>query len=187
MLRKLCVLSSLFLAFALSALAQDSRRFAFHYAFTVKNLPAASRVRVWIPAAQSDAYQEVRVVSAKADLPLKKKREGKYGNQVYFAEVSTSQQAELHFEINYDVLRREHIGLRNAAHAVPASLSAEERQKDLQPDVLVPTSGLPADLAAKVTQGHARKVAAPRESTRHLRLRFRYHALRQNGHRLGPR
>ena len=91
MLRKLCVLSSLFLAFALSACAQDSRRFTFHYAFTVKNLPAAKRVRVWIPAAQSDAYQEVRVVSAKGDLPLKKKREAKYGNQVYFAEVSTSQ------------------------------------------------------------------------------------------------
>jgi hypothetical protein len=76
MLRKLCVLSFLFLAFALSAFAQDSRRFTFHYAFTVKNLPRAKRVRVWIPAAQSDAYQEVRVVSAKADLPLKKKREG---------------------------------------------------------------------------------------------------------------
>jgi transglutaminase-like putative cysteine protease len=150
--RKLCVLSSLFLAFALSACAQDSRRFTFHYAFTVKNLPAAKRVRLWIPAAQSDAYQEVRVVSAKADLPLKKKREAKYGNQVYFAEVSTSQQAELHFEINYDVLRRERLGLRNAAHVIPASLSTEERQKNLQPDVLVPTSGLPADLAAKVTQ-----------------------------------
>jgi hypothetical protein len=34
-------LSSLFLAFALPAFAQDSRRFTFHYAFTVKNLPAA--------------------------------------------------------------------------------------------------------------------------------------------------
>jgi hypothetical protein len=63
-------------AFALSAFAKDSGRFTFHYAFTVKNLPRAKRVRVWIPAAQSDAYQEVRVVSAKADLPLKKKREG---------------------------------------------------------------------------------------------------------------
>src|SRR5216683_1767875 len=69
MLRKLCVLSSLFLAFALSAFAQDSRHFTFHYAFTVKNLPAAKRIRIWIPAAQSDAYQEVRVVSAKEDLP----------------------------------------------------------------------------------------------------------------------
>ncbi len=169
MLRKLCVLSSLFLAFALSALAQDSRRFAFHYAFTVKNLPAASRVRVWIPAAQSDAYQEVRVVSAKADLPLKKKREGKYGNQVYFAEVSTS-----HFEINYDVLRREHIGLRNAAHAVPASLSAEERQKDLQPDVLVPTSGLPADLAAKITQGKSQLLEKARAIYDYVFATMRY-------------
>jgi hypothetical protein len=147
MLGKLCVLSSLFLAFALSAFAQDSRRFTFHYAFTVKNLPAAKRVRVWIPAAQSDAFQEVRVASVKADLPLKKKRQAKCGSQVYFAEVSTRQQAELRFEIKYDVLRRERIGLRNAAHVLPASLSAEERQIDLQPDVLVPTSGLRADKA----------------------------------------
>jgi len=153
MLRKLCVLSSLFLAFILSAFAQDSRHFTFHYAFTVKNLPAAKRIRIWIPAAQSDAYQEVRVVSAKEDLPAKTKREAKYGNLVYFAEVSTSQQPELHFDIEYDVLRRERIGLRNAAHLAPASLSTEEGQKDLQPDVLVPTSGPPADLAAKVRQG----------------------------------
>jgi hypothetical protein len=59
MLRKLCVLSSLFLAFALPASAQDSRRFNFHYALTVKNVRAAKRVRVWIPTAQSDAYQEI--------------------------------------------------------------------------------------------------------------------------------
>src|SRR6202023_1645486 len=174
MLRKLCVLSSLFLAFALSAFAQDSRRFTFHYAFTVKNLPAAKRVRVWIPAAQSDAYQEVRVVSAKGDLPLKKKREAKYGNQVYFAEVSTSQQAELHFEINYDVLRRERLGLRNAAHVVPASLSTEERQKDLQPDVLVPISGLPADLAARVTQGKSKLLEKARAIYDYVFATMRY-------------
>jgi transglutaminase-like putative cysteine protease len=172
--RKLCVSSSQFLAFALSAFAQDSRRFTFHYAFTVKNLPAAKRVRVWIPAAQSDAYQEVRVVSAKADLPLKKKREAKYGNQVYFAEVSTSQQAELHFEIKYDVLRRERLGLRNAGHVVPALLSTEERQKDLQPDVLVPTSGLPADLAAKVTQGKSQLLEKARAIYDYVFATMRY-------------
>jgi len=149
MLRQLCVLLSLFLAFAQSAFAQDSRHFTLHYAFTVKNLPAAKRIRIWIPAAQSDAYQEVRVVSAKEDLPAKTKREAKYGNLVYFAEVSTSQQPELYFDIEYDVLRGERIGLRNAAHVVPASLSTEEGQKDLQPAsaYLRP----PADLAA--TQG----------------------------------
>ena len=123
MLSKLCVLSSLFLAFTLSALAQDSRHFTFHYAFTVRNLPAAKRVRVWIPAAQSDAYQEVRVVSAKGDLPLKKNREAKYSNQAYFAEVASSLQPELHFDIEYDVIRHERIGLHSAAHVVPASKS----------------------------------------------------------------
>jgi hypothetical protein len=174
MLRKLCVLSSLFLAFALSASAQDSRRFNFHYAFTVKNLPAAKHVRVWIPAAQSDAYQEIRVLSAKADLPLKKKREAKYGNQVYFAEVSTSGRRKLHFEINYDVLRHERIGLGYAAHVVPASLSAEERQKDLQPDVLVPTSGLPAELAAKVTRGKSQPLEEARAIYDYVFATMRY-------------
>ena len=43
MLRKLCVLSSLSFAIALAAVAQDSRHFTFHYAFTVKNLPAGKK------------------------------------------------------------------------------------------------------------------------------------------------
>lgn len=44
MLRKLCALSLLLLAFALSARAQDSRHFTFHYAFTARNLPAGKKV-----------------------------------------------------------------------------------------------------------------------------------------------
>ena len=42
MLRKLCVLLSLFVL-TLAAFAQDSRHFTFHYAFTVKNLPAGEK------------------------------------------------------------------------------------------------------------------------------------------------
>jgi hypothetical protein len=49
MLRQLCVLSSLFFAITLAALAQDSRHFTFHYAFTVKNLPAGKSVRSGFP------------------------------------------------------------------------------------------------------------------------------------------
>jgi transglutaminase-like putative cysteine protease len=153
MLRKLCVLSSLFLAFALSALAQDSRRFTFHYAFTVRNLPVGKKVRIWIPAAQSDAYQEVKVISAQGDLPLRKTTESKYGNQIYYAG-STSAKPELHFDVEYEVTRHERIALGQATpHVVGVSLSTTEKQRDLQPDVLVPVTGLPADLGAKVTQG----------------------------------
>jgi transglutaminase-like putative cysteine protease len=152
MLRKLCVLLTLFVL-TLSALAQESRHFSFHYAFTMKNLPAGKKVRVWIPAAQSDAYQEVKVVSAKGDLPLKKTRESKYGNEIYFAETAGAAKTELQFDVVYDVVRHERIALQPGPHLVAASLTKEERQEDLQPDALVPVTGLPADLAAKVTQG----------------------------------
>lgn len=153
MLRKLCVLSSLFLAFVLCSFAQDSRHFTFHYAFTVKNLPARKRVRIWIPAAQPDAYQEVKIISVQGDLPLKKTSESKYGNHMYYAETSSAQ-ADLHFDIEYEVIRRERVALgQGAPQIVPVSLSSAEKRQDLQADVLVPVTGLPADLAVKVTQG----------------------------------
>jgi len=140
------------LAAVASAPGQESRHFTFHYAFTVKNLDAGKRVRIWIPAAHSDAYQEVRVVSAKGDVPLKKTHESKFGNEVYFAETDKAQ-SELHFDIEYDVVRHERLALTALPHVVAASLSGKERKEDLQPDVLVPTTGVPADLAAQVTQG----------------------------------
>jgi Transglutaminase-like superfamily len=153
MLRKICLLSSLLFAFAIVSIAQDSRHFTFHYAFTVKNLPAGKKIRIWIPAAHSDANQEVKVVFAKGDLPVKKTRESKYGNEIYFAEASNSTQPELHFDVEYDVVRHERIALNPAPRVVTASLTNKERQQDLQPDVLVPITGLPADLAVKVTEG----------------------------------
>ncbi len=152
MLRNVCVLSFLFLASVLASLAQDSRHFTFHYAFTVKNLPAGKKVRIWIPAARSDANQEVKVVSAKGDLPVKKTRESKYGNEIYFAETSGITQLELHFDVEYDVVRHERLAFKPAPHTV-ASLTDRERGEDLQPDALVPVTGLPADLAVKVTEG----------------------------------
>ncbi|HSY91564.1 MAG TPA: transglutaminase-like domain-containing protein [Candidatus Binatus sp.] len=152
MLWKLCVLLSLFI-FNLASLAQDARHFTFHYGFTVKNLPTGKKVRIWIPAAQSDAYQEVKIVSAKGDLPVKKTRESKYGNEIYFAETTGATQPELHFDVEYDVVRHERVALNSSPHMVAASLTSMERSEDLQPDALVPITGLPADLALKVTQG----------------------------------
>src|SRR5579863_4788823 len=152
MLRKILALASL-LAFTLPALAQESRHFTFRYAFTVKNLPAGKTVRVWIPTAHSDAFQDVKVVSAKGDLPLKKTRDAKFGNEIYYAEAKNSAQPELHFEIEYDVVRHERIALKPEAHLSTAALTSQERQQDLQPYALVPITGLPADLAVKVTEG----------------------------------
>jgi transglutaminase-like putative cysteine protease len=151
MLRKALLLLPLL---AVLAPAQETRHFTFHYGFTVKNIPAGEKVRVWIPAAHSDAFQEVKVLSAKGDLPLKKTHESKDGNEMYYAEISKVKQAELHFEIIYDVERRERLTLGVAIpHLTTVKLSDRERREDLAPDALVPVTGLPAELAAKVTEG----------------------------------
>jgi len=175
MLRNLCVLSSLFLAVAVSSFTQDSRHFTFHYAFTVRNLPADKKVRIWIPAPQSDAYQEVKIISAHGDLPLKKTSESKYGDQIYYAEATSATQPELHFDVEYDVIRHERVALGPAApHLVSVSLSSTEKQQDLEPDVLVPVTGLPADLAAKVTQGKAQPLDKARAIYDYVFTTLRY-------------
>jgi len=155
MLRKaslLLLLSSL--AVGTTTSAQETRHFTFHYGFTVKDIPAGEKVHVWIPAAHSDAFQTVKVISATGDVQLKKTHESKYGNEMYYAEASKAKQPELHFEIVYDVVRRERLSLRiYSPHLEAVKLGDQERKEDLAPDALVPTTGLPAELAVKVTEG----------------------------------
>ncbi len=64
-------------------------------------------------------------------MPLKKPAESKYGNQIYYAETNSAQ-PELHFDIEYDVVRHERVALgQSAPHMVAVSLSATEKQQDL--------------------------------------------------------
>jgi hypothetical protein len=128
--------------FEVSGWAQESRHFTFHYGFTVKNIPSGERVRVWIPQAHSDQFQEVKVLSATGDLPLKKTRESRYGNEMYYAEDSKGRAEELHFEVVYDVVRQERLILgRQIPHLEDVPLSNREKKEYLAPDKLVPVTG----------------------------------------------
>jgi transglutaminase-like putative cysteine protease len=156
MLRKLGLPLLFLVAFARLVSAQETRHFTFHYGFTVKNIPAGERVRIWIPTAEPSDFQEVRVVSANGDLPLKKTRESKYGNQMYFAETSKAKQSELHFEIVYDIVRHERVILGTySPHLESVKLKDRDRNEFLSPDRLVPVTGLPAQLAASVAESNA--------------------------------
>ena len=144
---------SLLLCAAITS-AQETRHFTFHYGFTVKDVPAGEKIRIWIPQAHSDAFQTVKVVSATGDLSLKKTHESKYGNEMYYAEASKAKQSELHFEVVYDVVRHERLTLGiYSPHLEAVKLGDREKKEYLAPDALVPTTGLPADLAVKVTEG----------------------------------
>jgi transglutaminase-like putative cysteine protease len=143
-----------FLALAESLAAQATRHFTLNYAFTIKNVPAGEKLRIWFPAAHTGPYQEVRVISAQGDLPLKSTHESRFGNTIYFAEASKAKSAELHFEIVYDVVRHEHLTLGISRPRLEnAVLSSKESKEFLGPDKLVPITGLPAELATKTTAG----------------------------------
>ena len=160
---RLLLLSLLLTGCAWVATAQTSRDFTLRYAFTVKNVPEGQKLRIWFPISHSDSFQQVHAVTESGDLPLKKTRESKHGNEMYYAEISKSKQPDYHFEIVYDVLRNERVTLGvSTPHLADVKLSDREKKMDLASSTLVPTTGLPADLARKVTQGQTTQLAKAR-------------------------
>jgi transglutaminase-like putative cysteine protease len=139
---------------SLSAVAQQSRHFTFHYAFTVGNVQPGQKLEIWFPEARSDQFQDVKITSVTADLPLKTARDPKYGNTIYHAVAPKAAKAEYAFDVQYDVVRRERIGLpRDGAQPQLVKASAKEASVYLAPDKLVPTTGKLADIAAHQVQG----------------------------------
>ena len=139
-----------------SAVAQQERHFNFHYAFTVKNITPGERVRVWIPLAHSDGYQNVTVIAKSGDLALKQVLQPEYGNEVLYAEAAKANKDEYKFSVDYDVVRKEHVVLANGkavSSAPPIQAPHVELARFLEPDRLVPVTGLPAQLASQETKG----------------------------------
>ena len=153
--RKLLCISIVWLLISSAALtAQSSRSFTFHYAFAVKNVPQGQKIRVWFPAAHSDDFQDIKVTSVKGDLPLKRTKESRFGNEIYYAQTSNSKPGDLRFSVDYEVVRRERLTIGVSRPRLrDATLSKKEYQQDLASDRLVPIAGLPAELAMKVTAG----------------------------------
>jgi transglutaminase-like putative cysteine protease len=141
---------------SLRAAAQSERHFSFHYAFTVKNVAPGERLRVWIPLAHSDAFQNVEVTAKTGNLPLKHVRQPQYGNEVLYAETAKADKTEYTFSVGYDIVRREHFVLVNGKPVLGISTGRPapkfELARFLEPDRLVPVTGVPAQLAAEQTK-----------------------------------
>jgi Transglutaminase-like superfamily len=145
--------------FAFASFAQNSpkeRHFTFHYSFTVKNVDAGQPLQVWIPMAHSDEFQEVKVLSQTGDLPLKQAQEKEYGNWIMHASAAKATKSEYQFAVDYDVVRHEHVVLLDGSPVKglqQQKVPKVQLVRFLEPDKLVPTSGLPAQLAVEQTKG----------------------------------
>jgi Transglutaminase-like superfamily len=132
-----------FASFAPAQTDSPERHFTFHYAFTVRNTHPGGPLRVWIPLAESNAFQKLRMISQKGDLTVRQTQENEYGNQMLYAETGKADKDEYSFEIAYDVIRRQSSSQRLG------SLPVAEHKRLLSADKLVPITGLPAELAVK--------------------------------------
>jgi transglutaminase-like putative cysteine protease len=137
---------ALFLLLSLCAGAQSkTRHFELDYSFTVRITDPGKPLDVWFPVAQSDQFQQVKILSKTSDLPLQETTEPEYGNKMFYAHTDKADRAEYHFSVKYDVVRLEHL----AAVSIEKQASGKELARFLQPDKLVPITGKPAELAAE--------------------------------------
>ena len=150
-----CLLALLLMLSSMPALCQKGRHFDFHYAFTVKNVSRGERVRVWIPLAHPDSFQEVKVTAKTGDLALKQVHQPEYGNEVLYAEASQADKDEYKFSVDYDIVRHEHVVLvdeQPVPDLRPEHLTRIQLTRFLEADRLVPVTGVPAQLAAEQTK-----------------------------------
>lgn len=187
---KLRVLSSLLLCFVVPlSIAQSSapekqrfspptRKFRFIYSFTVKDIPAGTKVlRVWVPVAHTDENQTVRLVSVKAPGKTEMTQEPEYGNHILYAEIHDPAPGSAEFTLEYEVTRREYSRGDYAQlerkdskpGAVPASMT-----RFVEPDKLIPTDGKIKVLAEQVTGGQTGTVAKAKAAYDYLFATFRY-------------
>jgi len=135
--------------------AEKQRHFVLHYVVKVKDVPAGKELRIWIPFAHSDAFQDIQVLRKEGDLKLHKSVEDEFGNTALYAETDTTKTRDYRFVIDYDVVRFERVDLTDgklAPGAHPERASQAVQQRFLGPNRLVPTSGPAAQTAAEETK-----------------------------------
>lgn len=150
----------------LSALAHGAvtaepkkRHFLFSYKVKVKDIPQGE-IKLWIPVAQSNGEQTVKLAKVTAPVPLEPKKEDEYGNSLLYGRVGAPAK-ELEIELLYEVTRIEKKGnLTGSGTIAPAS--KEELDRFLAPDRLVPLNARVRKLAAGVTAGKSTPLAKAR-------------------------
>jgi transglutaminase-like putative cysteine protease len=162
------ILAMLMIAVVTGAIAGDatsstSRSFEFTYTVTVPALPAASTpLRVWIPLPDHDAYQKISDLLIEAPVDHTIVQHAEYGNE-FAVFVVHPQQATAPFDIvlRFQATRYEHrvplvtnTSSGSSANGKPADPESKLMLAHwLQPDRLVPTNGVIAELAQENTAG----------------------------------
>jgi transglutaminase-like putative cysteine protease len=121
--------------------AAKSRTFLFTYATSIRDVPAGSAVRVWLPVPPSNRDQDVTIVAKELPAEGRMGKETKYGNTILYVEAKAPQGKPLNLSVTYRVTRREVRGGDGKGSETPEKLA-----KYLEPSARVPIGGKPLEL-----------------------------------------
>ena len=117
-----------------------NRQFEFEYRVQLNNVEGKA-ARVWIPVAQSDAFQNVEIVEKRFSSEPKLTQDAKYGNQMYYLEFDPKA-GDAEVFVKYRVTRNEVKGLNEKA----AGSDSRNADKFLAANQLVPVEGKSVEL-----------------------------------------
>ena len=139
-------------------LSRDSQ-FSFTYQVTVDPIPGnAGAVKVWVPVAQSDAYQKILDLKVKSPYPYQILEDKQYGNKILYLSIAKPLTEKVEFEIQYDVAvqgeERTYGDLEKMGLSHPQVEKArEEMRLYLVSQKVLVITGKVRGIAAQVTQG----------------------------------
>ena len=159
-----CLLTAQTAAPETQKFSPPSRTFRFTYSFTIKDIPANTKiVRVWFPQPATDQHQTVRVLNVSAAAPTRLGKDPEYGDTMVSSEVRDPAPGKTYtWTWTYEVTRREYSRGDYAQlerkdqkpGVVPASMN-----RFIEPDQLIPIDGKIKALAVEVTGSQPGTVA----------------------------
>jgi len=136
----------------------------FEFIYRVKLPQIAGDARLWLPMAESDTFQRVRVKDIKAPEPWRELDEREHGNKVLFLQAGPADGGKT-IEIRYQVKRFE-----KSEYAVRNPMP----QRYLRPERLVPTNETFRTIAQQVTHGKKTDIERARAIYDHVIENLRY-------------
>jgi len=121
-----------------------SRTFELDYGVTVNDVPAGSRLRVWLPMPQTTAAQQISRLRQVVPVEPKQTTESKYGNRMLHFDLKPSSTDPITFQVTWQITRNEVLGLDTVDPA--AELDDAERKIYLAANLKVPIDGKPLTL-----------------------------------------
>ena len=123
---------------------QSVRKFKLNYGAKIEGLPANADVKVWVPVARSNIFQQVQIVKQRVPGKFSTAKGKQYGNLIGHFATNAKGADSVDFNIEYDVIR-------NIAKAGMAKTTLNQKRKDrfLTENKFVPTKGKPTELLSK--------------------------------------